>query len=53
MECNDTALFAKLPLHHHHLVPGNFRGTVDTADVPLFFGFVVLGGIVHHISQPL
>ena len=53
VEGSNAAFFAKLPLHHHHLIPGNLRGTVQAADKPLFFSFVILGGVVHHVSQPL
>ena len=53
MKGDNAALFPKLPLHHHHLLPGDFRGAVHAADIPLFFGFVVLGGVIHHVPQPL
>ena len=53
MKSNNAALFPKLSFHHHHLIPGDFRGAVHAADIPLFLGFIVLGGVVHHISQIL
>ena len=50
---HDPALLAKLPLDHSHLLLGNFRGAVNAAHKPLFFGLVALGGVAQHIVEAL